>query len=89
MAGNKGIGFPVVPKIAIPRYRPQDGSGGLGPHPANAREVRSGPVYREISDTSANRIVMGVAAQKLGQPGLEIRVVAARNTCFGSIITFG
>jgi acyl-CoA synthetase (NDP forming) len=87
----KGLGFPVVLKIASPDIVHKSDAGGVKLGLKNATEV--GRAYREIMDLVRQRepqaAIYGVSVQRMVRPGIEVIMGMSRDALFGPVLMFG
>jgi len=88
---SKGLGFPVVLKIASPDIVHKSDSGGVRLGIANATQASR--AYSEIMSSIKQRypsaIIHGLTVQKMARPGIEVIVGMSKDPQFGPVLMFG
>ena len=88
---SKGLGFPVVLKIASPDIVHKSDSGGVKLGIANASQASR--AYSEIMSSIKQRypsaIIHGLTVQKMARPGIEVIVGMSKDPQFGPVLMFG
>jgi len=88
---SKGLGFPVVLKIASPDIAHKSDSGGVKLGIANATQASR--AYSEIMSSIKQRypsaIIHGLTVQKMARPGIEVIVGMSKDPQFGPVLMFG
>lgn len=88
---SKGLGFPVVLKIASPDIVHKSDSGGVKLGIANATQASK--AYSEIMSSIKQRypsaIIHGLTVQKMARPGIEVIVGMSKDPQFGPVLMFG
>ena len=88
---SKGMGFPVVLKIASPEIIHKSDSGGVKLQLTNVTQVSK--AYSEIMSSIRRNhsrvIIEGVSVQKMARPGVEVIVGMSQDAQFGPVLMFG
>jgi len=88
---SKGMGFPVVLKIASPEIIHKSDSGGVKLQLTNVTQV--GKAYSEIMSSIRQNLsrvrIEGVSVQKMARPGIEVIVGMSQDAQFGPVLMFG
>lgn len=88
---SKGMGFPVVLKIASPEIIHKSDSGGVKLQLTNVTQVSK--AYSEIMSSIRRNhsrvIIEGVSVQKMARPGIEVIVGMSQDAQFGPVLMFG
>ena len=88
---SKGMGFPIVLKIASPHIIHKSDAGGVKIGLKNAAQV--GRAYSEImqavKQTHPEATIEGMAVQKMARPGIEVIIGISKDVQFGPVIMFG
>ncbi len=83
----RGIGYPVVLKVVSRTVIHKTDAGGVKLGIRNDDGVRD--AFREIISAFAGEGFLGVAVQKMADPGLEIIAGFTRDESFGPVLMFG
>jgi len=81
------LGYPVVLKIVSPDVVHKTDSGGVKLNLADEDAVRS--AYGEIVGAFKYQHIIGVAVQKMADPGVEAIIGVTRDPNFGPVLMFG
>ena len=88
---SKGMGFPVVLKIASPEIIHKSDSGGVKLQLTNVTQVSK--AYSEIMSSIRQNLsrvrIEGVSVQKMARPGVEVIVGMSQDAQFGPVLMFG
>jgi acyl-CoA synthetase (NDP forming) len=91
VALSKGIGFPVVLKIASSDVIHKSDAGGVKLDLKNATQVEK--AYREIMASIKEKfpkaVIEGVSVQPMGKPGVEVIIGMSKDAQFGPVLMFG
>lgn len=84
---SRSIGYPVVLKVVSPDIVHKTDAGGVKLNLQNDDAVRG--AYREMMQTFKYQHVIGIAVQKMADPGLEAIIGITRDPNFGAVLMFG
>ena len=88
---SKGMGFPVVLKIASPEIIHKSDSGGVKLQLTNVTQVSKAysEIMLSIRRNHSRVIIEGVSVQKMARPGVEVIVGMSQDAQFGPVLMFG
>jgi len=88
---SKGLGFPVVFKIASPDIVHKSDSGGVKLGIANATQASRAysEIMSSIKQGYPSAIIHGLTVQKMARPGIEVIVGMSKDPQFGPVLMFG
>ena len=91
VALSKGMGFPVVLKIASSDVVHKSDAGGVKLDLKNATQVEK--AYREIMASIKEKFpkaaIGGVSVQPMAKPGVEVIIGMSKDAQFGPVLMFG
>jgi acyl-CoA synthetase (NDP forming) len=91
VALSKGMGFPVVLKIASSDVIHKSDAGGVKLDLKNATQVEK--AYREIMASIKEKFpkaaIEGVSVQPMAKPGVEVIIGMSKDAQFGPVLMFG
>ena len=91
VALSKGMGFPVVLKIASSDVVHKSDAGGVKLDLKNATQVEK--AYREIMASIKEKFpkaaISGVSVQPMAKPGVEVIIGMSKDAQFGPVLMFG
>ena len=87
----KGIGYPVVLKIASPDILHKSDLGGVRVGIANSRELRTafGEIISRAKTLMPQALIRGISVQEMIKSGKEVIIGMSRDPSFGPLIMFG
>ncbi|MBM4463796.1 MAG: acetyl-CoA synthetase [Chloroflexi bacterium] len=91
VALSKGMGFPVVLKVASSDVVHKSDAGGVKLDLKNATQVEK--AYREIMASIKEKFpqatIEGVSVQPMARPGVEVIIGMSKDAQFGPVLMFG
>jgi len=84
---GRSMGYPVVLKVVSPDIVHKTDAGGVKLNLKSDDAVRG--AYQEMMQTFKYQHVIGIAVQKMAEPGLEAIIGVTRDPNFGAVLMFG
>ena len=85
------MGFPVVLKIVSPEIVHKSDQGGVKINLSTVEQVASAydSIITSAKTNVPNATILGVAVQKMAEPGIEVIIGSTKDSQFGHVVMFG